>query len=234
MARRRKSKEELEELTRTQVLNLQELEKAAKFEKKTSKRPAAILAVIGVFSISLGLCYPSVTRMLSNRNVKDTPTVSEQRQEDDTKSEEKVATNPTLTCTANQTNTADATLVTTTYTFQFLDTGTLKYYQKVMNIKASTAVTQTPASIVSLDTALSNLRQTAVTGYLLEKEASASTTPNVVDSYTAKLSVDMTRYDPTTMTALHKSNSFANVEFSTTDTKDTLQQKLTSKGYTCQ
>ena len=43
MARRRKSKEELEELTRTQVLNLKELEKAANFEKKTSQKPAAIL-----------------------------------------------------------------------------------------------------------------------------------------------------------------------------------------------
>ena len=111
---------------------------------------------------------------------------------------------------------------------------TLRYYEKVMDISVSTPVTQTPASIVTLDTSLANLVQTPITGYLLEKEASASTTPNVVDSYTAKLSVDMTRYDPTTMTALHKSNSFANVEFSTTDTKDTLQQKLTSKGYTCQ
>lgn len=37
MGRRKKSNEELEELTRTQVLNLQELEHAAKYEKKTSK-----------------------------------------------------------------------------------------------------------------------------------------------------------------------------------------------------
>ena len=56
MGRRKKSNEELEELTRTQVLNLQELEKAAKYEKKTSKKPAAVLAILGVFSISLGLC----------------------------------------------------------------------------------------------------------------------------------------------------------------------------------
>ena len=78
--RHRKSKEELEELTRTQVLNLQELEKAAKYEKRTSKKPAAVLAVIGVFSISLGLCYPSVNNMLSSRSVEDKPVVSEKRQ----------------------------------------------------------------------------------------------------------------------------------------------------------
>ena len=49
MGRRKKSNEELEELTRTQVLNLQELEHAAKYEKKTSKKPAAVLAILGVF-----------------------------------------------------------------------------------------------------------------------------------------------------------------------------------------
>ena len=78
---RRKSKEELEELTRTQVLNLQELEKAAKFEKKTSRKPAYFLAILGVFSISLGLCYPSITNMLSSRGGEDREVVSEQRQE---------------------------------------------------------------------------------------------------------------------------------------------------------
>ena len=31
-----------EELTKTQVLNLQELERVAKFERKTSKRPAVL------------------------------------------------------------------------------------------------------------------------------------------------------------------------------------------------
>ena len=93
---RRKSKEELEELTRTQVLNLQELEKAAKFEKKTSRKPAYFLAILGVFSISLGLCYPSITNMLSSRGGEDREVVSEQRQE--TVEEETV--NPlSLSCT---------------------------------------------------------------------------------------------------------------------------------------
>ena len=53
---RRKSKEELEELTRTQVLNLQELEKAAKFEKKTSRKPAYFLAILGnTFFVKLSI-----------------------------------------------------------------------------------------------------------------------------------------------------------------------------------
>ena len=227
--RHRKSKEELEELTRTQVLNLQELEKAARYEKRTSKKPAAFLALIGVFSISLGLCYPSVNNMLNKRISEDKPVVSKQRQES------VVNVNPTaLSCTLSQTNPVDATLVTTTYNFQFLETGTLKYYEKVMDISVSNPVTQTPSSIVVLDTSLANLVQNLVVGYLLEKTPRASTLPNVVDGYTAKLAVDFTQFNPTTLTTLHTTNTFANVEFSVQDTKDTISTRLISGGYTCE
>ena len=227
--RHRKSKEELEELTRTQVLNLQELEKAARYEKRTSKKPAAFLALIGVFSISLGLCYPSVNNMLNRRIGEDKPVVSKQRQES------VVNVNSTaLSCTLSQTNPVDATLVTTTYNFQFLETGTLKYYEKVMDISVSNPVTQTPSSIVVLDTSLANLVQTPVVGYLLEKTPRASTLPNVVDGYTAKLAVDFTQFNPATLTTLHTTNTFANVEFSVQDTKDTIGTRLISGGYTCE
>ena len=234
MGRRKKSNEELEELTRTQVLNLQELEHAAKYEKKTSKKPAAVLAILGVFSISLGLCYPSLNNMLSSRGGEDRPIVSEQRQEE-TEEESTATVNPlALTCTLSQTNPADATLVTTTYNFQFLDTGTLRYYEKVMDISVSTPVTQTPASIVTLDTSLANLVQTPITGYLLEKTPRASTTPNVVDGYNAKLAVDFTQFNPATLTTLHTTNMFANVEFNSQDTRDTISARLISGGYTCE
>ena len=238
MARRRKSKEELEELTRTQVLNLKELEKAANFEKKTSRKPALLLAMIGVFSISAGLFYPKVTTMLSSRStdVEDT-TISEQRQEDNAEVvvNQANANSNMLTCSISQPDPNDATLVnTTTYTFQFLDNGLLGNYDKVMDIKTSVPVTQTPSSIVTLDTLLANLMQTPIAGYLLEKVPTASTDPNVVDGYTATLSVDFAQFNPATLTTLHTTNSFANVEFSNTDTRDIIQQRETSLGYTCQ
>ena len=237
MARRRKSKEELEELTRTQVLNLQELEKAANFEKKTSQKPAAIFAILGAISISLGIFYPNITTMLSGREVEDNPSVSEQRQED---APSDVGVNATevqansLSCSMSQVNPEDATLVTTTYTFQFQELGTLANYQKTSDIKVSAPVAQTPSSIVTLDTSITNLMQTPIVGYTLEKVPTASTDPTIVDGYTAKLSVDFTTFNPATLTPLHASNTFANVEFVNTDTKDIIQQRLMALGYTCQ
>ena len=237
MARRRKSKEELEELTRTQVLNLKELEKAANFEKKTSQKPAAIFAILGAISISLGIFYPNITTMLSGREVEDNPSVSEQRQED---APSDVGVNATevqansLSCSMSQVNPEDATLVTTTYTFQFQELGTLANYQKTSDIKVSAPVAQTPSSIVTLDTSITNLMQTPIVGYTLEKVPTASTDPTIVDGYTAKLSVDFTTFNPATLTTLHTTNTFANVEFNSMQTKDVISNGLVGMGYTCQ
>ncbi|MBO8461298.1 MAG: hypothetical protein IAA85_01025, partial [Firmicutes bacterium] len=139
-----------------------------------------------------------------------------------------------LSCSMSQVNPEDATLVTTTYTFQFQELGTLANYQKTSDIKVSAPVAQTPSSIVTLDTSITNLMQTPIVGYTLEKVPTASTDPTIVDGYTAKLSVDFTTFNPATLTPLHTSNTFANVEFVNTDTKDIIQQRLMALGYTCQ
>ena len=231
MARRKKTKEELEELTRTQVLNLQELEKAANFEKKTSKKPAAILAIIGLLSISLGISYPGINTMLSDEPITEKKVSVSEKREELNVTNNSVQESNELTCTASVANT-DATVTTVTYNFQFQSTGMLGFYTKTMDIKASAPLTQTPVSIISLDTSLANLMQTPINGYLIEKNPVASTTPNVVDGYTAKLSVDMTVFNPATLTALHTSNSFANVEFSASETKDIIKPRVESLGYT--
>ena len=56
------------ELTKTLVLNFNEVEDIAKFEKKTSKKPAIIIAIIGLFAIFTGVVYPSVYSMVKKDN----------------------------------------------------------------------------------------------------------------------------------------------------------------------
>ena len=60
-----------EELQRTQVLNLQEVEKVAKIEKSTSKKPALFFALLGILSITLGMLLFIVIDELYPR-IKDT------------------------------------------------------------------------------------------------------------------------------------------------------------------
>ena len=233
MGRRKKSKQELEELTRTQVLNIQELENAAKYEKRTSKKPAVFFAVLGLLSISLGVSYPGIQSMMDDQSTKK-DNVTEQRKEEEKEVSTASTIQNTLTCSINQMNEAEATTTVTNYTFNFSETNTLASYEKTATISVTTPVSATPASIVSLDTSLANLKQTVIAGYTLETTPTASTTPNVVDGYTAKLTVDFASFNPQTLTALHTSNVFANVEFSNQDTKDTITTRLTQQGFTCQ
>ena len=234
MGRRKKSKQELEELTRTQVLNIQELENAAKYEKRTSKKPAVFFAVLGLLSISLGVSYPGIQSMMDDPSSKNDNVTEQRKEEEKEVSSTATALQNALTCSINQMNEAEATTTVTNYTFNFSETNTLASFEKTATISVTTPVSATPASIVSLDTALANLKQTVIAGYTLETTPTASTTPNVVDGYTAKLIVDFASFNPQTLTALHTSNVFANVEFSNQDTKDTITTRLTQQGFTCQ
>ena len=54
-----------EELTKTQVLNLTTLENVAKYEKKVSKKPALILAVIGMLCIFSGFTYMGIENAMN-------------------------------------------------------------------------------------------------------------------------------------------------------------------------
>ena len=44
-----------EQLQQTQVLNFQEVQKAIRFEKITSKKPAILVAVLGIISIIIDI-----------------------------------------------------------------------------------------------------------------------------------------------------------------------------------
>ena len=75
-----------DELQRTQVLNLQAFKETARIEKLSSKKPAIILAVIGVLSISLGLSFPAIQSLSTRQNAeKNQQKTLERRQ-----SEEKI------------------------------------------------------------------------------------------------------------------------------------------------
>lgn len=223
---------EREELTKTQVLNLQELEQVANYERKTSKKPVAWLASIGMFAIALGIFYPSMTSMLS-QSVANT---KEENVKIEPQEQKKVTTASSsvneLICSLTQPNVTDGTVSTITFAFHFKN-GIISDYTKSIDIKTEGTATTTPLSIIALDTSLTNLMQTPLVGYALEKKPIASMTANVVDKYQALLAVDFATFNKSSLTVLHTSNYFATVEFEATDTKDMVQQKVIMDGYTC-
>ena len=65
-----------EELTRTQVLNLSDFERVAKYEKSVSKKPAIFLFALGMFCIIAGLSYNSIMSIVIDKITPPAPEVS--------------------------------------------------------------------------------------------------------------------------------------------------------------
>ncbi len=88
-----------EELQKTLVLNLADFEETARIERMTSKKPALIVALLGVFSIALGFSFPLVQSFSAREKVEDT--IVENREEYEVETEEEIIPSniDVVTCT---------------------------------------------------------------------------------------------------------------------------------------
>ena len=102
-----------EELHKTQVLNLKEVEAVARFEKRTSKKPAIIIAVIGIMSIFFGTTF-SIVQSFNSKNKSSV----EPRKETTPQKQEQIIVNDetTVNCIVDTLNNPDGT--DTSYTIQ--------------------------------------------------------------------------------------------------------------------
>ena len=228
-ARRRANKKSLD-LTKTQVLNFSEVEEVAKYEKKTSKKPAIVLASIGVFAIMLGLFYPTINSSLKKDN-NNSSTVLESNLRD-TKEVSNFANS--LTCSYTKTTTEDNTTSVTTFNFKF-DNAKLSSYEKVLNIVSTAPVTTvTPVSMVNVDSVINTVILNPISGYTITRNYQADqTNSNVVVNYTVRADVDLNKLNKNDLTMEYSSNDFLNVPYSLKDNYDVVKQNLEILGYIC-
>jgi hypothetical protein len=214
-----------EELTKTQVLNLQELERVAKFERKTSKRPALLFAIAGILSLTLGFSYNNI--MMAVDSI-DFSNASENAYRIDLDSQYDAATPvPTkkVTCTIMRPVQPDGTDRSNTYELYFSESK-LQTYTKMLAI-APTAGSQDGA--LAAQTALSVYQQIAaskVTGYELKPETNNQST-------IISVTVDLQKLDRGQLTYSHAANQFTNVEYNLNDDETTIVTALQTAGYSC-
>ena len=111
MKKQNKTKEEIEELQKTQVLNLKDVEETVKFEKSISKKPAMIIAIIGAIFLTLGS-----TLQIAKTMKKSVEPKVEKREI----SKEKQTVAPViLECQKIQLNNSDGTNITYTINYTF-------------------------------------------------------------------------------------------------------------------
>lgn len=223
---RRMTKEERlakEELTKTQVLNLSELERVANYERRTSKKPAAILAILGVMCITLGLSYNNIVAVFSGTKEPAKNTISHKEVEED-KTPEPIAT---MSCQYTNFGSPEGLDTTVEMTLIF-NNGKLGSYTKVMNIKPTAGQeAQAAAVIPQLLLGYQSFEPLSIAGYKIVSTQKDTGFETIV-------SLDLKELDPTQLNMYHESNVVTKAEFTKEDTKETVLTKAEDLGYICQ
>lgn len=214
-----------EELTRTQVLNLQELESVAKYERQTSKRPAALFAFAGFFAITMGLLYPNIMTAVDNIGAAShTSYRVELNDIYDLNTTTPVATDK-VTCTIAQPAQADGTDKTSTIELYFHEQK-LQTYVKTMTVTPTAGNAAGVTTTTSLYNNYAVYDAMAINGYTVATTAEGATTK-------VAITIDLQTLDKTQLTYDHVANSFTNVEYELNADQTAIQTALTATGYTC-
>ncbi|MBE6157461.1 MAG: hypothetical protein E7160_01550 [Firmicutes bacterium] len=220
--KKKMTKSESLEMTKTLVLNFNELERVANYEKKTSKKPAIVVALIGLFAIMSGLFYPTVDNMLNKKDESHQFRVSKE------KKYKKVVCTKTLVPKENK-STAKNTLI-----FKFEKDSLISYENSYVETPNSMNMTETPRNIITIYDYMKPLTALTIPGYELKQDYTVSdTNSKLVTKLDLNLNVDLEQFDSTKLTDKHKSNAYLNVTYTYGDNSINIKQKLMSAGYTC-
>lgn len=203
-----------EELQKTQVLNLQDFEETARYEKMTSKKPAIIVALIGVLSIFFGTTFGVVQTL--NRAPKDTSTIEKR---------ETTPQDDTITCTLNQAGLADGTDQAYSVIYTFSD-------NKLTKFTRTTTIMPT-AGNVNGPVAITNYKQ-AFVPYLISLNGYQVTLIPSGEGIVATTSVDYSKLDLSTFPEAQQATPYTKVDYAAGTDKTSLQSDMFSQGYTCQ
>ena len=219
MKKQNKTKEEIEELQRTQVLNLKDVEETVRFEKSISKKPAMIIAIIGAIFLALGS-----TLQIAKTMKKSVEPIVEKR----VISKEKQTVAPViLECQSIQMNNPDGTNITYTINYTFNN-------YKLTNFTKKYSIAAIEGNQVGLQTIQQYIVgyqdfMNPVNGYTI------SVTPNETQTIlTAVVSADLEKIDMTTFPEMQKNHISTSIDYQKDTAFLTIQSDMSSKGFTCE
>ena len=206
-----------EELQRTQVLNLKDVQEAVKYEKMTSKKPALIIAILGIVSIFMGTTFGVVQNLQAK---------AEAEREKAVKRRETVSTEKVLSCSYTKLAEPDGTEYTIQRDFTFKDNKLTKEV-KVFKLSPSQGNPNGEAGVQNYLVALQPYL-VQIGGYELMVERDKNT-----GVATTTTTINYETLDITKVPGINQSNFRFNVEFTNESNQATLEQDLKAKGYTC-
>ena len=205
-----------EELQKTQILNLNELEKTIRFEKITSKKPAIIIAVIGIFLLIFGTTF-QIAASLSNKK-------SDVQNRKVEPNENIVETS--LSCVKTTLNNPDGT----DYTYN------LDYYfenDKLSSIVGEykyTAIANNPNGEPAIKTKLDTYQKllSSTSGYQVSTSSTDTKEVKVI------VQIDYHSLDLTTIPQANQNDEITKVTYKRNTNLTTIKNDMLNSGYTCE
>ena len=221
-----------EELKNTQVLNLNDVEQAAKKEKKASqpKKFAIFLFLLGVLAIAGGFSYNSIASMLGlSTDSEQTETTVDEN--DTTKEASTEEDQQGTKCTIEINGQANGTDKTVTYDLNFDESNQLLNYTKTLDMTPTAGNATGPVTINTYKTGYTKFAGYQIPGYTL---VVMPTNDGEVAGINVTLTIDLTSLDKDKYVASNINDEFSKVDLEANATKETVVNDLTAKGYTCQ
>ncbi len=212
MTKRQQKKLEREELTKTQVLNLLELEKVAKYERQTSKKPALILGILGVLFLISGFVYNPLVAAIKDI-YQEEPLVAHRETKD--KITNIKCTYDYKDLTANGTSQLNINLS--------LENNRLFNYVKTLKVKP---VTGQESILNDIKTKYKAFEVNKIKGYNILTVTKDNNLETVV-------MIDLEQLDLTTFPEDYQKDPVTRIEFSIGDSLEIIQTKAKALGYAC-
>lgn len=213
-----------EELQKTQVLNLKEVEETARFEKITSKKPAIIVAIIGALFITFGTTFQVAKTMTTK-----TTTTTEERNvvTEEPVVEEKEPLNEIsyLNCNRTTLNNPDGTdtIYTILYTFE---------NDQLIGFTKTFHVTATPNNPMGPVTVQNYLRD--YQPFLNPTEGYEITVDPIDNGLITTVQVDYYKLDLTLLNPVQQNHFTTKLDYPLYSTRDEIAPAMVTYGFQCE
>ncbi len=221
----KKKKEEHEKLVQTQVLNIDEVRKVAKYEKRISKKPALICSLIGAVLILIGGGSQAFINYNSRLNSNKQDDVVERKVEEN---KEIIAGNSSLSCMLSMQGNANGTNYVSTFTYNFIDSK-LKTIKKDIILDAMPEVPLGYTSMTNLYSAYQNY--STITGSI--NGYSIVTGPRGTIGFFAIADIDLQVLNKAQIPTEYNNNPQISADFDLNTYYGDVKEKIESDGYTC-
>ena len=204
-----------EELQKTQILNFKELQNTIRFEKVTSKKPAIVVAVIGIFLLLFGTTFQIASSLSGNRKV-------EKRKVE----KQKTIVETSLSCVKTTLNNPDGTDITYNIDYYFENdklTSTIKEYKYT-----KTANSTNGEETIKNNTTKYQSLSSSTKGY---KVSTNSANPQEL---TIIVQIDYKTLDLTVIPEKTQEDNITKVDYHRDTDSTKIKNNMINQGFTCE